>query len=214
MTRSLRVSLLTIVSVLMVGVLSACGSTVLPTPKASSPTAAAVSTAAPGMQIFSVTDQMNGTLSVSAPVGTFSKSDPADGSLTLGTTEASLSASDTSVFSAGQWGLSLGALPMNVAQAMAPGNALTPQIVIDTLKAQMATSVTQVTFGSSAPTTLGGHAAARVTGTSPQGDVLLLAVALDNSYLLVTGVTAKGDLATREALLTTIVASATYSIPK
>ena len=202
MSRLARFFTTALLAVLLVSVLAACGSVASTTTQ----------TQAPGMQTFSITDQLNGTLSVSAPTGTFSKGDPADGTLTLGTTEASLSAADTSIFSAGQWGLSLGALPTNIAKALVPeGQTLTPQIVVDSIKAQMAAAVTQVTFGSSTTVTIGGHPAARVTGTSPQGDVLLLAVDLGNSYLLTTGVTAKGELTTREALLTQIAGSATYT---
>lgn len=210
MTRSLRLSLLVALTLLMTSLLAACGSTALVTD-------VPVMTLPSGMQVFTMTDQLNGTLSVVAPVGTFSKSDPESGSLVLGTTEASLSATNTSNFTAGQWGLSLGALPLNVAQAIVSSNqtqTLTPQVLVDAFKAQTIANIPQTTFGSSSTTIVGGNNAARATGTSPQGDILLIAVDLGGSYLLASGVTAKGDLSKQDAILTQIVSSATYTTTK
>jgi len=190
--------------IMLASLLAACGSTVttFPTPSAETP----------GSQTYTVVDALNGTLSFTAPAGLRSHGDTEAGLLTVGTSDAALSTSAPTALPAGQWGLAVGALPKSVAQTLIPkGQTVTPQIILDSLKVQMMKSVPQVTFTPSTALTIGGHEGARLSGTSPQGDVVLLAVTLDNSFLIGTGVVAKGEMPTREPLLTEIMASATYT---
>lgn len=201
MSRFIRLPLMTMLVLFLAIMLAACGITPSTT-----------GTQVAGTQPISVKDALGGTLSMTIPTGTLTRTDEQSGMLTVGTSEAALSTTQTSTLPAGQWGLAVGALPNSVAQALVPGGqTVTPQTMIDALKTQMAQTAPQATFSASSTTTIGGHDAARVTGTSPQGDVLLIVVALDSSYLLATSVTSVGELATHEPTLTNIISSASYT---
>ena len=212
MSRFLRLPLITIIIFLLSITLAACG-TVPPaavTPSIAAPATQAVTQT--GTQTITLLDALNGTLTLTVPNGLVTRSDPLAGAITVATSDVALSSSPTTFLGANEWALDVSAVPTNVAQALVPaGQTVSPQTMIDALKTEMAETAPQITFSPSTAVTIGGHSAARLTGTSPQGEVLLIVVALDSGYIMATSTISVGQLATYEPILTTIITSATYT---
>lgn len=209
MSRFLRLPFMTMI----IFVLAACG-TVPPATVTPSPTQAV--TQAPTQQIgtktVSMLDALNGVLTVTAPNGLATRPDSLAGAILVATSDVALSSNPATFLAADQWALNVSAVPIKIAQALVPaGQTVAPQTMIDALKTEMSKTAPQVTFSPSTAITLGGHDAARVTGSSPQGEVLLIVVALDSGYIMTTSVISVGQLATYEPTITTIVTSATYT---
>lgn len=199
MSRTLRPLLFIVVGLLMTSILAACGSTPTTT-----------STTSSGTKTITVPDAMGGTLTLAIPEAMTSQNDTETGLVTITTGTVSMSKPDA--FAAGQWGLAVGATPLTLVQAMVPqGQTASPQLLLDAVKNQMTKSVTQVSFNATETTTIGGHTAARAVATSSQGDVILVVLDLGNSYLIATGVTAKGELTTQEPQINAILTSASYA---
>jgi hypothetical protein len=203
MSRLLRLPVMTMIVFSLSMMLAACGTTALSNPTQSAPT---------GLQTISMADALGGTLTVQAPHDVLHRGDDQTGLLSIGTSEATMSTTDPSPVGAGQWGISISAFTPQVVQVLLPsGQPPTPQVLLDALKGQITQSVSQVTFGTSETTTIGGHNASRLVGSSPQGDIVIYVLDLTNSYLVGTGVTAVGELATRESQFMSILSSATYT---
>ena len=213
MSRFLRLPLVTVISFILAAVLAACGTVPSATVTPSvAPVVIPTTVQQTGTKTVSLLDALNGVLTVTAPNGLATRPDSLAGAILVATSDAALSSNPATFLAADQWALDVSAVPIKIAQALVPaGQTVAPQTMIDALKTEMAQSAPQVTFSPSTAITIGGHDAARVTGTSPQGEVLLIVVALDSGYIMTTSVISVGQLATYEPTITTIITSAMYT---
>jgi len=158
-----------------------------------------------------VSDPLGSTLKLKVPAGLTSNIDSSSGLLSLGTSAEVINTFNADAIPAGEWGIAIGALPIDVVQALAPAQqAMTPQLVVDTIINQMENSVDSLTFTASEIVTIAEHPAARVQGTSVQGDAVVIVVDIGNAYLLTTIVTAAGEQPFVEPLILSIIESAEY----
>jgi len=158
-----------------------------------------------------VSDPLGSTLKLKVPAGLTSNIDSSSGLLSLGTSAEVINTFNADAIPAGEWGIAIGALPIDVVQTLAEANrTITPQIVVDAMTSQMETSVGTLTFTPSETVTIANHPAARVQRTSEQGDAVVIVVDMGNAYLLTTVVTATGEQPFVEPLILSIIESAEY----
>lgn len=191
---------------LLLMVISACGPTAAPTVPAVTATIAGA--ALP--ETYTSQDMFGGTLTVNYPSGWATKGELTGSSVQLGTSEELLQGVPLTL-QPGQLLMVVNALPNSqAAAAVAAGQTLTPKLFLESFLTQLKQSSPTLEVSAVAETTLGENGAARVTGSSPEGDALLMTIASSEAYLLIFATTAKGDLAQQEALILSIAASADY----
>lgn len=165
-----------------------------------------------GQVYITVVDSLGGTLKLKIPSTLKSSADPDTGLLIFATDESLLDLNNIEAVEAGGWAGATAALPRRVVQGLVPaGEKATPRFVVDSLKSQMSDSIDDTAFEETEDIQFGEAAAARVTGTSVQGDVLIIVIEQGDVYLLTTAVTAPGERSGIEPLIRSILESAQYS---
>ncbi len=164
------------------------------------PTASSIPTPA----TIESTDVLGGVLTVTYPQ-TWSASQT-EGNVILGSQPG---ISPESNVPPGAVAVNVSGIASALAATLVTDGSITPTTL---LNAYSNTLSDDIQTGTITETTLNGKAAARLAISANEGDSLIIAVEHDGAFIVVIGVTAKGELAQQEAAIVAIAEQATYDI--
>lgn len=152
-------------------------------------------------------------LSFKYPSGWVTEGSGQDAPVFLGNSQAALDAgkasSETLSLAAGQQVVTVFPIPAELASIM--GGTDVKQL-LSTMSESIASTEGAPTFGEPTDVTIGGKAGARMSGTSDNVDAQVIMLNLgDTGFLMVFGVTPKGDISKLEPVLNGIAESATLT---
>lgn len=152
-------------------------------------------------------------LSFKYPSGWVTEGTGQDAPVFLGNSQAALDAgkasSETLSLAAGQQVVTVFPIPTELASMM--GSTDVKQL-LTTMSQSIASTEGAPTFGEPTDVTLGGKAGARMSGTGDNVDAQVIMLNLgDTGYLMVFGVTPKGDISKLEPVLNGIAESASLT---
>ncbi len=184
---------------------------------ASSPTTAPLNTItaevwrsvqpAEGSAAFSGVDLLGGTLIVPYPTGWQSSGD-ASGLILANTDEVDITASN---LTSGQAAIFITVIPNELAPlAVAEGFEPSAPLILANFIAQADTSVENATWGQVLLTRAGTRPTAIVSGSNGDDDALIVSVALETGYALITAVADRGQLSVALPTVALIARELTY----
>jgi hypothetical protein len=182
-----------IVLLWVMGIAAACQ------PSAQTATAVIAETAS-----INTSDVLGGVLTVAYPKNWAAT--PSDGSILLGS-QPGISPENTVPAGAVAVGVS-GIAPVLAATIVTDGT-ITAATVLD---AYQNTLSSDIQAGSTTAITLNGKSAARLSVAANEGDSLIIVIDQAGAFVVVIGVTAKGELAQHEAAILAIAEQATYEL--
>ncbi|XWX04109.1 hypothetical protein VZO05_00875 [Aggregatilineales bacterium SYSU G02658] len=157
--------------------------------------------------IFSGADLLGGTLTVPYPTGWQSSGD-ANGLILANTDEVNITTSD---LASGQAAIFITVIPNDLAPlAVAEGFEPSAPLILANFIAQADTSVQNATWGQVLLTRAGTRPAAIVSGSNGDDDALIVSVALEKGYALITTVADRGELSVALPTVALIARELTY----
>lgn len=156
---------------------------------------------------FSGVDLLGGTLTVPYPTGWQSRGD-ANGLILASTDEVDITASN---LTSGQAAIFITVIPNDLAPlAVAEGFEPSAPLILANFIAQADTSVDNATWGQVLLTRAGTRPAAIVSGSNGDDDALIVSVALETGYALITAVADRGQLSVALPTVALIARELTY----
>lgn len=150
------------------------------------------------------TDVLGGVLTATYPQG-WSASE-SEGIILLGSREGI--SPDGSV-PAGEVAVSISGIAPALASTIVTDGNITPGKVLDAYKNTLGA---EIQLGETTEITLANKLAARLSVSTDEGDSLIVAIEEDGAFMVVIGVTAKGELPQHEAMILAIAEQAAYDI--